>query len=128
MLQIKAACEGEDIKSLLLGEEKDRIIFASGGYAIDYQKIMTDGKWKLIHIPDELDRHFMTGDMYELYDLRNDPKEKDNLYGKHVQGMYLREKMDLFLKNCYREYTSKRHNAAYFPETLRMLKSLGYIE
>ena len=128
MLKVKAVCEGEDIKSLVLGKEKDRTIFASGGYAIDYQKIMTDGKWKLIYIPDELDRHFMTGARYELYDLRNDPQEKYNLYGKNNQGMYLREVMDHFLKNSYREYTAKRPNAAYFPETLLMLKSLGYIE
>ena len=128
MLEVNAVCEGEDIKDLILGEEKERTVFASAGYAVDYQKIMTDGRWKLIYVPDKLDQHFMKGSEHELYDLQSDPQEKNNMYGKNVQGMYLREVMDHFLENSFREHTSARKNVVYSLEILRQLKSLGYIE
>ena len=48
------------------------------------EQVITNGKWKLIYIPDALDRHFMTGGRYELYDLWNDPQEKNNVLFPHT--------------------------------------------
>ncbi|MBD3389303.1 MAG: sulfatase-like hydrolase/transferase [Candidatus Altiarchaeales archaeon] len=127
MLGLEYPSDGESLKPLMLGKEEDRVVFSSAGYAIDYQKILTDGRWKLIKVPDEIDRQIMTGGEYELYDLKNDPGEARNIYGMPTEGMYLKPLMDRFLEEEYRPYDRDRKVVQYGAETAEDLKSLGYI-
>jgi arylsulfatase A-like enzyme len=127
ILGIHSPCEGEDISGILLGRERRRTIFSSAGYALNYQKIITDGRWKLIYVPDELDQSFMNNATYQLYDLMKDPGETKNLYGSSVKGMYLKDELDDFLKNEFKEFTLGRGKLNYSEENLQQLKSLGYI-
>lgn len=127
ILGVHSPCDGEDISDILLGRERKRIIFSSAGYAINYQKIITDGRWKLIYVPDELDQTFMKNATYQLYDLMKDPGETENLFGSSVKGMYLKDKLDDFLKNKYKKFTQEREALDYNEDNLRQLKTLGYI-
>jgi arylsulfatase A-like enzyme len=123
--------DGESIKNLMLGKEKPlkkRVIYSFAGYARNYQKIVTDGKWKLIYIPDQLDRQLLSNAKYELYDLENDPGETDNLYTTKTAGKYLLKYLTGFLKNQFNAFTQKRRPIVYDEKTREALKTLGYID
>ncbi|NNE07936.1 MAG: sulfatase-like hydrolase/transferase [Gemmatimonadetes bacterium] len=76
--------EGRSFAGEVRGEGSEpRDIFAESGYAVNYQKTLIRDNWKLIYIPDELDRTLMTGAEFELYDLAEDPDELVNVSALH---------------------------------------------
>jgi len=127
MLGLEYESDGEDIRGLIAGGDRERIVFSSAGYAIDYQKIAADGHWKMVYVPDYIDRLVMKNSSYELYDLMADPAELDNLYGKEVDGMYLKEYLDGFLEKDFKRKKTEFEGVEYDEETVRILRSLGYL-
>lgn len=69
-------------------------VFSESGYQIEFQVTLRIGRWKLIHVPDEIDRALMTGSAWELYDLRRDPAELHDYHGTGLAvEKALREKL-----------------------------------
>jgi len=54
-------------------------VFSEGGYSKKYQRVIRNGRWKLIHVPSAFDRGWMQGLPFELYDVATDPGERTNL-------------------------------------------------
>ena len=74
--------------------------------------------WKLIHTPSKNE--------YELYALRKDRGEKDNLFGNHSMGKELKHKLEEWLKKKKTsDLTGVRKGID--EETMKKLRSLGYI-
>ena len=122
--------DGESIKNLMPGQEgqvRKRVIYSFAGYAWNYQKIVTDGKWKLIYIPDLLDRQLLNNVKYELYDLENDPGETNNLFTTKVEGKYLMKYLSSFLRDKFKTSIQKKRPIEYDEKTKKELRSLGYI-
>lgn len=72
--------EAPSLVPTLRGQDPPRYVFTESGYQIDYTLSVRDGTWKLIYVPNELDRSLQEGTEYELYNLRTDPGELHNLY------------------------------------------------
>ena len=77
--------EAGSLLPMIQGKEKIDFIFAESGYQLDYTISVREGKWKLIHVPNKVDRSLMTGSEYELYNLETDPGELQNLYNKEPE-------------------------------------------
>jgi len=63
---------------------------------------------------------------YELYDLRKDPEEKENIYQKNSlpqEVVSLKQKLDSYAL----EILSRKEKIKIDDETKKMLKALGYI-
>ena len=128
---------GMSLLSLLKGNNmkfKSRTIFAS----IDKNKIIAAIKngWKLIYNPKKIKTMAQFDVPYnysklELYNFANDTKEKNNVFKKNRKlisefiksiNSYLRE------KNTIRKGLLKNRKYENSPETLKRLKTLGYID
>jgi arylsulfatase A-like enzyme len=133
MAGIKAPKEMEATSLLPIadGKEKGGYVFMESGYQLDFTLSVWDGKWKLIHIPNKIDRSLMTGSEYELYNLQDDPHEQNNLYASEPQVAGK-------LKNALKDWSQPWVDAAYGPagitgvevdkKTLEQLRSLGYLK
>ena len=84
------------------------------------KRAVIDGDFKLI-------QDMLTGD-FELYDLREDPKEKNNVHESHPKLFkQMREK----LEQCTERAVSKplvEEERDLTPKELEGLKSLGYVD
>lgn len=93
---------GRDYSPELRGDKIDR---AKWGEAVFYEyeslRCIRDGNWKLVDRYDDADYH-------ELYDLKADPEELNNLYGKadHADSQAgLQKKLDAFFaEHAYQKY------------------------
>ncbi|MHC4216578.1 MAG: sulfatase family protein [Planctomycetota bacterium] len=133
MAGIKAPKEMEATSLLPIadGKEKGGYVFMQSGYQLDFTLSVWDGKWKLIHIPNKIDRSLMTGSEYELYNLQDDPREQNNLYASEPQVAGK-------LKKVLKDWSQPWIETAYGPagitgvqvdkKTLEQLRSLGYLK
>jgi arylsulfatase A-like enzyme len=133
MAGIKAPEEMEatSLLPIAYGKEKGGYVFMESGYQLDFTLSVWDNKWKLIHIPNKIDRSLMTGSEYELYNLHQDPREQNNLYASEPQ-------IAGKLKNVLKDWSQPWIEAAYGPagitgvevdeKTLEQLRSLGYLK
>jgi len=122
--------EARSLLPLLRGEQTERYVFMECGYQRDYMLAVWHRQWKLIHIPSPIDRQFMTGAEYELYDLRHDPGELDNVYSSRPQ-------VAAKLRRVLAEWSAPWRERAYrWPvvrgqlldeETRERLRALGYL-
>ncbi|HMB71250.1 MAG TPA: sulfatase [bacterium] len=75
--------EGRSLAPVALdeaGAELPPFVFVESGYVPGQsQRVVREGRWKLIHVPAETDRSDMTGEELELYDLETDPAELVNV-------------------------------------------------
>lgn len=78
-------------------------------------------EWKLIRIPDGKD------DQYELYDLKKDPEEQDNLFHERTDVAQRLKKRLLELSTIYNQKPSEERVAPIDEEARERLKSMGYI-
>jgi arylsulfatase A-like enzyme len=101
------------------------------GYHLDYTLSVWEGKWKLIHVPNKLDRALMTGSEYELYNLQEDPGELNNLYASKPQvaarlSRTLKEWSQPWVETAYK--VPGTTGIGVDEKTLEQLRSLGYLK
>lgn len=110
------------------GEEE--LVFSEAGYSFDYPLSVRDGRWKLIFVPNEVDRRLMRGARFELYDLRNDPEELDDRYqeepevARRLRGALARWARP-WLERAYAMPPSEIEIVD--EETRRSLEAMGYL-
>ncbi len=129
---IPSYLSGKSLKSLLLSSATLESplhdeIFSETGYDLNL-KAMTVGHWKLIHkAKDWIDNP----DEYELFDLKNDPEEKNDLFLRNpIASDYLKrrlkswalsqEKLAKLVKGDVEKVLTKKE--------IEELRALGYIE
>ncbi len=85
-------------------------------------RAITDNRYKLILRPN----------VVELYDLQDDPEELDNIAAAHPHiTQKLRKKLDEMLKSTpvvARAHPDQENDSRYDAETLKLLKTLGYVK
>lgn len=123
--------QARSLGPLIGGDTGAELVFTEVGYHADYMLAVRDGDWKLVHVPNKLDRRIMCGTEYELYDWRDDPHETQNLIERHPEQAQrlagvLDEWFDPWLAMAYR--FAPPRPAATDPETLRRLATLGYVD
>ncbi len=123
--------EGTSLVPLIDGKKREQVdIFAESGHAIDFQKIMIRGDWKLIYIPDAHDRSEMQGKHFELYNLSLDPDETQNLSESNQQVLKEMKKSLFVWMDSWKESSMGLdvQKVEYSREDLEKLRSLGYVK
>ncbi|MBN2448584.1 MAG: sulfatase [Phycisphaerae bacterium] len=108
----------------------DNLVFTEAGYQLDYMLAVHDSEWKLIDVPNALDRQMMRHQEYELYRWRDDPGETRELSAAHPdQVARLAAILDEWAAPWRAEvYANWTRNQTTIPtETSRQLESLGYV-
>ena len=123
--------QAKSLWPLVNGRGGSEFVFTESGYQLDYQLAVRDNEWKLIHVPNRIDRQLMQGTEYELYRWRDDPGETSNLADKHPEQVkrlakVLKQWSAPWIDAAYGRTTQKQ--VELDEETLRHLQSLGYIE
>ncbi|MBI2135146.1 sulfatase [Candidatus Woesearchaeota archaeon] len=84
-------------------------------------RAMIEGDWKIIYIPHP------KNDIFELYNLREDPQEKNDLIGKEKEiASKMKEKILDFLKPQSNEGDANITNLA--EKSKKLLRKIGYLE
>jgi arylsulfatase A-like enzyme len=129
-VQTPSAAQGQSLLPVVHSEDSCRDVFFCAGYQLDFMTGIRRDRWKLVHVPNQMDRAIMTGAEYELYDLQADPAESRNLYED-------RPDVAATLQHCLAAWTApwyeraaqtvrKTGPAAVDEETRRRLNVLGY--
>jgi len=123
--------EAKSFLPIAYGKAPGDYVFMESGYQLDFTLSVWDGKWKLIHIPNKIDRSLMTGSEYELYNLQEDPHELKNLYTSEPQ---IANKLRKVLKDWSEPWVDTAYSAAGITgikvdqKTIEQLRSLGYLK
>jgi len=140
MLQVPYSCEGVDLfpvgieeqaglKNLIAFGETDYSVFTSnprryvGGTAGKWRMARTN-RWKLLFIPHPREP------IYEFYDLKNDPSEKNNLIEDpacQTEINELKKKLFEWIKKEDLQKTDGPTPEKISPASRERLKSLGYL-
>jgi arylsulfatase A-like enzyme len=132
MLGIEAPkdMEARSFLPVAYGKDEGGYVFMESGYQLDFTLSVWDGKWKLIHVPNKIDRSLMKACEYELYNLDEDPGELNNLYAAEPQ-------LVARLRQVLKDWSEPWVKVAYSPvditgaevdeKTLQELRSLGYL-
>ena len=129
-----AAWHGTSLLPVLQGDTDrvdDYVIIEAGEGGLqrdEFLRAIEDGRWKLVHVPNEEYQRGMQQMEYELYEVRDDPMETVNIIGDHPDLAEL-------MKQVLAERLSQTGNAAegsdqqpqYSEEEIENLRSLGYI-
>lgn len=99
-----------------LTAEGDRVIFAETYRFADKQGLRF-GRWKLIH-----DREKQ---LFQLFDLQTDPREKKNLFSKRTE---MAAKLQKTLAEHYQVARAQVEEQELTDDLKKQLKSLGYIQ
>jgi arylsulfatase A-like enzyme len=123
--------QAQSLVQLINGDASAEKVFTEVGYHADYMLVVRDNDWKLIHVPDELDRRLMQGTEYELYNWRSDPHERKNLVGANPQqaqrlASALKDWSAPWVASAYGQ--PQRRKIELDDETRRQLATLGYID
>jgi len=122
--------EAPSLAPLLRGGPGPARVYTESGYALDFQLTVRDERWKLIYIPDALDRSLMTGSEFELYDVASDPHESRNVFDANPREAR-RLQYDLLTWSQHWRARSRvvRPGAAgpIDSQTEEQLRSLGYL-
>lgn len=130
-LEPPAAMEAESFRLLAEGRGRSKQVFSESGYQYDYTLAVRDTTWKLTHIPNEIDRALMRGSEWELYNLSVDPRELTNrIDDSPAVADRLKKVLQTWsapwIASAYGDHD--RPKGQVDEETLRNLRSLGYIE
>jgi len=123
--------QAASLAALMDGKAAADLVFTEVGYHADYMLVVRDKDWKLIQVPNELDRRLMQKTKYELYNWRGDPHERQNLVASNpdqVQRLarVLREWSATWVADAYRRW--HRPHVEVDEQTRRQLATLGYID
>jgi len=131
-LPVPSYCAGKSLRQILLDPETvkspfHREIFVESGDELR-KKAIIDGHWKLIHTGKE-----WTEDLheYELFNLRDDPDEKTNLYGHNaVAAQYLKKRLKGWALAQEKLFALGKEDIekTLTQKEIEELKALGYIE
>ena len=107
-----------------------RLMFAQSGGPRNPVWTVRDETWKLIYVPSPKFRNVMTGSVYELYDLQNDPGETRNLYAPDDSvAMALRAELECWIESKNSPAASAGEVYESLDESTNdNLRALGYIE
>lgn len=127
---------GRSLVPRLLGTATDgatrEVVFAEAGTANNrrWQRIATDGRFKLIFAPARLEQQWLggAGQRQVLYDLAADPGETNNVAAQHPEDV---QRLDSALRRWLRDPGSVERMATegqeMDEETRRQLEALGYL-
>lgn len=101
-------------------DEKEPILFCTH-FINQQQRGMRTNKWKLV-------KNVRT-DEITIFDLENDPEEKNNLFDGNLDGWshLIKPFEKLLEKHVSQEYEQKEKKLQIDPETREQLKALGYL-
>ena len=125
---------GTSLTPVMRGEQErvdDYVVVEAGEGGLrphEFLSSIEDSRWKLLHIPNEQYQRQMQGMEYELYEVRVDPMETQNVVSEHPE---LVELMKTLLKTRVTSSgptsTEPGRLPNYSPEEIENLRSLGYI-
>ena len=133
-IDVPLAFEGQSLVGLMLDEPNaatPEYVFMESGYESKTQLTVRHGRWKLVHVRSPNDRLAMAGTEYELYDVKNDPAELQNLVEEHPE---LVAHLSEVLHEWYttgpkpQEQGQKIDMESLDQKAIEMLKSLGYVD
>lgn len=130
-IETPEAMEASSLLPLVDGVEEAESVFSESGYQVDFMLSVRDRKWKLIHVPNEIDRLLMTGSEFELYNLEEDPAELRNLYDREDEvATRLRKALEQWSKPWIKRAYRIPDRSASQPDqaTVDRLRSLGYLQ
>jgi len=123
--------EARSLIPLVKGQEPAPPVFMEAGYQDDYMLVVRDDTFKLIHVPNPVDRQLMRGSEYELYRWREDPGEQRNLADTLPDQV---RRLGAMLRSWFDPWRSSAYGAKVTeaPEvdevTRRQLETLGYVD
>lgn len=130
-IPLKGDAQGVSLASALRGLRSNlpKYAFTEAGYARNYQRVIRADGWKLVYVPDEDDQRIMQGTSFELYDLRNDPKELTNLITVETQMSHvLKHELVRWVRSSGPNDSSAPMAPITLDETTeKALRSLGYV-
>jgi len=123
--------QARSLVPLMNGGAGPEFVFSEVGYHMQYMLVVRDNEWKLIHVPNEVDRRLMRGTEYELYNWRDDPHELNNLVTTHPEQVerlacVLKEWSAPWVDIAYRH--AQRQHVEVDEQTRRQLATLGYVD
>lgn len=123
--------QAASLAPLMGGKAAADLVFTEVGYHGDYMLVVRDHDWKLIQVPNELDRRLMQKSEYELYNWRGDPHERQNLVASNPEqaqrlARALKEWSAPWVADAYRQW--HRPHVEVDQQTRRQLATLGYID
>lgn len=129
-IEVPKDMEARSFLPVAYGKDEGDYVFMESGYQLDFTLSVWDGKWKLIHVPNKIDRSLMKACEYELYNLDEDQGELNNLYAAEPQ---LVARLRQVLKDWSEPWVKVAYSAAGITgaevdeKTLQELRSLGYL-
>ena len=94
----------------------------------EFLSSIEDSRWKLLHIPNERYQRQMQGMEYELYEVRVDPMETQNVVSEHPELVELMKTLlETRVTSSGPTSTEPGRLPNYSPEEIENLRSLGYI-
>ncbi len=133
-IKIPGSFEGQSLKDLILGEEDalvpDYVFMESGYNRSGFHKTVRSNRWKLIQFLGGENSQSKNGLGFELYDIREDPSELNNVASDHPEMV---DSLSRVLEEWYssgpRFEKGKEIDLDSLDERSReMLRSLGYIK
>ncbi len=124
---------GRSLVPVLVGEQDrvdDYVVVEAGEGGLredEFLRAIEDGRWKLVHVPNESYQRGMQRMPYELYEVRADAMETNNVVDEHPELVAL---MKGLLERRLTDAASGRvetQQPNYSQEELENLRSLGYI-
>ena len=125
---------GASLTPLMRGEQErvdDYVVVEAGEGGLrphEFLSSIEDSRWKLLHIPNERYQRQMQGMEYELYEVRVDPMETQNVVSEHPELVELMKTLlETRVTSSGPTSTEPGRLPNYSPEEIENLRSLGYI-
>lgn len=131
-ISYKKSLDGASLSTLMGNNEKEdsgEYIYVNNNYDEIYvlEALVKNNYWKYIYTEKSPLRNIEEVGHEELYDLIDDPRELNNLIKQHPEiSKTMRKKLDFYKKHCEKQ-AMLPSQVELDKETIRNLKSLGYL-